>query len=117
MRAAAGPRRGALPGQVRGRHARVGAGGVAQAAQRAARRRRPHHVRGVQAARGPAARARRRRARARRHRGLRHVRPRVPRQVPHAARRGLDQWYAPTNYTVIVTCHNYTSKIIIKCLK
>lgn len=42
----------AMPGQVRRRHAGVGAGGVAEAAERAAGGRRAHHVRGVQAARG-----------------------------------------------------------------
>ena len=62
-------------GQVRGRHARVGAGRVAQAAERAAGRR-ARHVRGVQAARG------RRGARA----GLRPVRARLPRALPRAAR-------------------------------
>lgn len=79
--------RGALPGQVRRQDARVGAGVVSQAAQRAAGGRRPDHVRGVQAAGGPGRESRRQR-----HHRLRHVRPRLPREVPHAARRRLDKW-------------------------
>lgn len=80
-----------MPGEVRRRDALVGGGVVAEGAERAGGGRRAHHVRGVQAAR----RARAARAQ---HRGVRHVRPRVPRQVPLAARRRLDTRYCYITY-------------------
>lgn len=71
--------------EVWGWDARVGAGGFVEAAERPAGGRRAHHVRGVQAPRGP-----RRQPRDQRDHRVRHVRKRLPRQVPFAARRRMD---------------------------
>lgn len=77
---------GAVPGQVRRWHAGVGAGGVSEAAERPACGRWVHHVRGVQAARGPG-----RQPRHQRNHRLRHVRQRLPRQVSLTASRRVDK--------------------------